>query len=185
MISVKDFGAKGDGGADDTAGLHDACSAAYDAAHVNGSPGWQGPNTHVGHVTGGLLFIPPGQYCLRNWTVTRSLAIMGAGRASRLMPHSSCLPGDYIMKVTRSPVVNYQNSENLHPGLSIDNLMFDGRARSIDVGALELGFWITLRSTAFGLRRSGATRSISPKEWRKSCLADCIPVIAVMRPDHK
>lgn len=97
-ISVKDFGAVGDGVTDDT--------AAFDAAEA-----------YLGTVSGGVMFVPPGDYRL-NWVCTTSnIIVQGSGGLGEfdlacLRPFSLSTPPITIGDGTT--LVRYCQLVNLH-----------------------------------------------------------------------
>lgn len=140
VISVKDFGAVGDGETDDTAAFTAASAAVFDMAHPTAGPTIRTEQVlfgHQGRITGAMLLIPPGLYRLKNWTLDKAITVIGCGRASRLAPTNDATSTDYVMRVTLGPHA-YRNRNNHHPGVHFTNFMIDGLARTIDCGGLLL-----------------------------------------------
>ena len=133
VISVKDFGAVGDGVADDTPAFNLALAAIYDVVHPQ-------QIQQPARITGGIIFIPPGMYRIKNWTINKSVTVLGCRDASRLMPTADATPTDYIMIVTRHLTDGNYRSENHLPSFVLQDFMFDGRARSINTNGLKLHF---------------------------------------------
>lgn len=116
--SVTDFGARGDGVADDT----NAIKAAY-----NSIPS-----------TGGCLYFPPGTYLMSSKLVIAqdNVTLQGAGWSSIIKPFDNTFQNDYLIQVQQPPQPG-GGVQVFRYGIKIADLYFNGMNNAL-FGAIEL-----------------------------------------------
>ena len=131
-VSVKDFGATGDGTTDDTAAIQSAIDAI---------------------APGAILFFPVGDYIVSNLSIQKPIVIEGDGVAAMASAFTSSpsygayLSGTrikskagssgYQFNITRGSIVN---SEDRLYGVQFRNIYLFGSNRTVDAGGIKIEF---------------------------------------------